>query len=163
MRFCVRIHPHVAKKSRADRAQWTNLDLPGVLVIGPDDATDSYALIDRSRIVCTYGSTVGIEATYWNRPSLLFSASYFDQLGVCEIATSAEQIREFLRNPVVFPRDRTLPYGAFWTMLGEPYRYYQANGLHRGSICGVYLDDSLAVRLARKLLRLVSRLFGAAG
>ena len=111
-------------------------------------------------MVCTYGSTVGIEATYWGRPSLLFGPSYYDRLGVAQMAGDAAQIRAFLREPVVFPQERTLPYGAFWETLGEPYRYYRAETLHRGSICGVYLDDSAPIRAARKLFGPGARLLG---
>jgi hypothetical protein len=152
LRLCVRVHPHTRDKSRAEREKWQKLEVPGVLVIGPADRTDSYALIDRSKVVTTYASTVGIEATYWGKPSLLFAPSYYDRLGVSEQALDLEQIRAFLREPKVFPQERTLPYGAFWKELGEPYRYYRADGLHRGSICGVYLDDVLPMRAARALM-----------
>jgi hypothetical protein len=161
LRLCVRVHPHTGQKSRSDRAKWAKLDIPGVLLIGPGDRTDSYALIDRSRVVCTYGSTVGIEATYWRRPSLLLAPAYYDRLGVAQRAGDVDEIRAFLREPQVFPREATLPYGAFWALLGEPYRFYQADSLHRGRICGVYLDDSPAMRAARMLMRPGSRLFGA--
>jgi hypothetical protein len=159
-RLCVRIHPHTSLKSRADREKWARLQIPGVLVIQPDDPTDTYALIERAKAVCTYGSTVGVEATYWGTPSLLFARSHYDQLGVCDIATDAAQITRFLREPRLHPREPCLAYGAFWALLGEPYRYYRADSLHRGRICGVYLDDSRSVRTAKRLLGPASRLFG---
>lgn len=159
-RLCIRIHPHTSQKSRADREKWARLRLPGVLVIGPADPTDTYALIERAKVVCTYGSTVGVEATYWGRPSLLFSHSYYDRLGVCEVARDSAQIAAFLAEPTTFPRERSLPYGAFWELLGQPYKYYEAENLHRGKICGVYLDDSRSVRGARRMLGPAARLFG---
>lgn len=158
MRLCVRVHPHVALKSQADQRKWSNLNLPGVLVVGPKDKVDTYALIDRSHAVCTYGSTVGVEATYWGRPSLLFGPSYYDQLGVSTLAMDSGQIREFLRNPVLYSQERTLLYGAFWELLGQPYRYYRAENLHRGTICGVDLDGNPVISAAKWLS---SRLFPA--
>jgi hypothetical protein len=160
VRMCVRVHPHTSIKSRADREKWARLRLPGVVVIGPGDPVDTYALIDRARVVCTYGSTVGVEATYWGRPSLLFGHSFYERLGVCEIATGPEQVLNFLRSPHTFPVERTLPYGAYWERLGQPYRFYRADNLHRGSILGVYLDDSTPVRVAKRLMRPAKRLFG---
>jgi hypothetical protein len=159
-RLCIRVHPHTSQKARADRARWARLRLPGVVLIGPEDPTDTYALIERAKVVCTYGSTVGVEATYWGRPSLLFSRSYYDHLGVCEVANGAEHVLEFLRHPTTFPKELSLQYGAFWELLGQPYRYYEAENLHRGRICGVYLDDSPMVRGARRMLGPASRLFG---
>ena len=151
LRLCVRVHPHLAHKSARESRSWHEFRLPGVLVLAPDDPTDSYALIERSSVVCSYGSTVGIEATYWGRPSLLFARSYYDRLGVATQAEDRDQVHAFLRAPATMPADATLPYGAFFSRLGESYRYYVADGLHRGSILGVYLDDSLPIRAARRV------------
>lgn len=152
LRFCIRVHPHIAQKSLPDQRKWANLQIPGALVIGPEDACDSYALIERSRVVCTFGSTVGVEATYWRRPSLLFSRAFYDRLDVCALAGESAQIRQFLAHPTVFPIDGALQYGAYWERLGERYIHYQPDNFHRGRIAGVYLDDNLAVRMARRLV-----------
>jgi hypothetical protein len=149
LRLCVRVHPHLALKSSQEKRSWREFQLPGVLVLGPADPTDTYALIERSHVVATYGSSVGIEATYWGRPSLLFARSYYDRLGVATQAESLEQVQSFLREPVTLPQSATLACGAYFSRLGEPFRYYASEGLHRGSILGVYLDDSLPVRAAR--------------
>jgi hypothetical protein len=159
-RLCVRVHPHTSLKHRADREKWARLDLPGVLLIGPDDPTDSYALIERAKVVCTYGSTVGVEATYWGKPSLLFGKSFYDRLEVCTIAEGPEQVLEFLRHPTTQPRERTLKYGAHWSLLGQPYRLYKAENLHRGSILGTYLDDTPTILSAKRLAGVSRRLFG---
>jgi hypothetical protein len=149
LRMCIRVHPHVALKASADKEKWRELALPGVVMVGPEDRTDTYALIERSRVVCTFGSTVGIEATYWGRPSLLFSRSYYDRLDACEVVTSRDHIERFLRDPVVRPAQRTLAYGAFWALLGERYRHYRAIGLHHGRILEVDLDAGPVMRIAR--------------
>jgi len=151
LRLCVRAHPHLAQKAARERRSWHEFRLPGVLVLGPEDPTDSYALMERSRVVASYGSTVGVEATYWGRPSLLFARAYYDRMGVATPAGWPGQIEAFLRDPVTLPQASALPYGAFWSRLGEPYKYYEADGLHRGSILGTYLDDSGPVRIAKKL------------
>jgi hypothetical protein len=160
LRLCVRVHPHVAQKSAADQKKWRELDIPGALLIGASERFDSYALVDRSRATMCYGSTVGIEATYWERPSLCFSRSFYDRLGACELARDDAQVEAFLREPRVFPREATLPYGAFWDQLGQPYVHYHADDLHRGSINGVYLDDGGLVGLARGTLGTVRKALG---
>lgn len=151
LRLCVRVHPHVARKSRADRRRWSMLQVPGGVLVGPDENVDSYALLDRSRVVCTYGSTMGIEATYWGRPSLLLSRSSYDGFDVCRQASDAEEIRAYLDQPTVYPRANTLVYGAYQQTYGEPYRYYGAESLHRGTILGTYLDDSPLMQLVHRL------------
>jgi hypothetical protein len=160
MRLCVRVHPHVAQKSVADRRKWRELHIPGVLLVGPREPMDSYSLLDRSKVTLSYGSTIGIEATYWGKPSLLFSPAYYDRLGVCEMAQDDAQVESFLRDPVVFPQAATLPYGSFWDELGEPYVNYRADDLHTGAIRGVYLDDAGIVGLARRFAAPAKRLLG---
>jgi hypothetical protein len=160
MRLCVRVHPHVAQKGPADRRKWRELDVPGILLVHAEDEVDSYALMERSRVVMSYGSTIGIEATYAGKPSLLFSPSYYDSLGVCTMAEDEAQVTAFLRDPVTFPQSATLPYGAFWDSLGEPYVNYRPDDLHRGSILGVYLDDGGYVGLARRIAAPLKRLLG---
>jgi hypothetical protein len=149
LRPCVRVHPHMALKPRSERDRWNALRIPGLLVVAADDPADSYALMERSRVVCSYGSTVGIEATYWGRPSLLFGPSFYDRLGVCEQAGAREEIIRFLATPRLHPQDNALPYGAYYAGLGEPFRFYQADDLHSGRICGVALDDAPLVRAVR--------------
>jgi hypothetical protein len=151
LRLCVRVHPQHAQKSARERLSWREFEMPGVLVLGPEDPTDSYALIERSRVVASYGSTVGLEATYWGRPSLMFARAYYDRLGVATQAEDIDQVEAFLRAPVTMPQSSALPVAAYFGRLGEPYRYYDADGLHRGSILGVYLDDTPLVRVARAI------------
>lgn len=157
VRLCVRVHPHVAQKSAADQRKWANLRIGDVLVIGPEDRCDSYALMERSRIVAAYGSTIGIEATYWRRPSLLFTRSFYDRLNVCANAVDVAQIRDFIEHPVVYPIEGALQYGACNEGLGVPYRYYQPESFHRGHICGVCLDDALPIRWVRGLMSAIRK------
>lgn len=157
LRLCVRVHPHVARKSGADRRKWSDLGMPGVVLVGPEDACDSYALIDRSKVVATYSSTIGVEATYWGKPSLVLARTFYDRLGVSQVASSDADILAYLRNPVPFPRERALCCGAYFDSCGERHVHYAADGLHRGSILGVYLDDVPVMRVARGLRSLVER------
>ena len=151
-RLCVRIHPNVATKSAEQIAFWRKLEIAGGIVVGPEEDFDSYAMLERADVVASYGSTVGIEATYWGKPSLLTGRSIYDRLGATCNATSMEQIGEFLARPVVYPKLGALMYGAFFARYGTRYRHYQADDLFMGQILGTYLDP-WPVRLARAAAR----------
>lgn len=151
-RLCVRVHPNLASKSAQQIAFWREVDIPGALIVGPEEKFDSYAILDRADVVCSYGSTVGIEATYWGKPSLLLGRSIYDRLGATFNAESVQDIRSFLADPTVFPRLGALMYGAFFARFGTRYRHYQADDLFVGRILGAYLDP-LPVRLLRGLAR----------
>lgn len=147
-RLCIRLHPNIATKSRAQRAYWKNLNISGVVVIPPEDNADSYAILDRASVVCSYGSTMGVEATYWGKPSLLLGRATYDKLNVCRRARNVEDIESFLQNPKVFPQAGALAYGAFFSGFGIPYKYYHPFNFRNGSILGTELD-AVPVKWAR--------------
>lgn len=152
LRLCVRMHPNIASKSKEQIAFWKNLDLPGGIVVGPEEDFDSYAILDRADVVCSYGSTVGIEATYWGKPSLLLGRSIYDRLAATFNAASLADIREFLARPAVFPRLGALMYGAFFARFGTRYRHYEPRDLFRGLVLGADLDSPV-IRLVRAVAR----------
>ena len=147
-RLCLRMHPNIASKSPEQIAFWRNLRIPGAVIVGPEEDYDSYAMLDRAHVACSYGSTMGIEATYWARPSLLLNRSLYDRLDATLNARTTAEIEQFLANPSVFPQLGALMFGAFYAGYGIRHRYYQARDLFRGRILGADLDSS-AVRLLR--------------
>jgi len=150
-RLCVRMHPNIASKSGEQVAFWKSLAIPGGLVVGPDEDFDTYAILERARVACSYGSTVGVEATFWGRPSLLTGRSIYDRLDAAFEAAGMDDVRAFLANPRVAPRLGALMYGAFFARFGTRYRFYQPDDLFRGRIRGAYLDPLLvrSLRLGR--------------
>ncbi|MCI0749383.1 MAG: hypothetical protein L0Y32_02395 [Nevskiales bacterium] len=149
-RLCVRLHPHIAQKSREQIAFWRNFKIPGALIVWPEEDFDSYAIMERAYTVCTYGSTMGVEATYWGKPSMLLSRSIYDKLNVSFNARGLADIRSFLEAPKVHPVEGALMYGAFYSSFGVPFKYYKARDLMNGEILGIVLD-ALPVRLYRTL------------
>lgn len=147
-RLCLRMHPNIASKSPEQIAFWRNLRIPGAIIVGPEEDFDSYAMLDRAYVSCSYGSTMGIEATYWERPSLLLNRSLYDRLAATFNARSSAEIEQFLANPRIFERLGALMFGAFYAGYGIRHRYYHARDLFRGRILGADLDSS-AVRLLR--------------
>ncbi len=142
-RLCVRIHPHIASKDPEQRKYWDRVSLPGVEFVRATEDVDSYALLERAHVVCSYGSTMGIEATYWQRPSMLLRRSLYDRLSVCENVRSDDEIRSFLMNPKVFDRSGALRYGAFFYLLGSPFKYYRPHSFRDGNFMGINLDAAV--------------------
>lgn len=89
-----------------------------VSILGPEDPTDSYALIDLSDVVITFGSTVGIEATFWRKASILCAPSFYDSMEVSQYCTKPNDVVEFILNKRVFPWENTLPYGYYYANFG---------------------------------------------
>lgn len=138
--FVIRAHPdetRAGKESRETVEEWlTNNNatrLPNVVFVPPKEYFSSYELIQRSKFVMIYNSTIGLEATIMGRavlcagnvrftkyPIVFFSHSVAEFRSQAELFLAAENIvvpEEFHRNArrfMYYQLYRTsLPFGEF--------------------------------------------------
>jgi hypothetical protein len=79
----LRLHPNL---KGMERSWLTSLAQLGerhrnLTLIPAESDVSSYMLLDRADVVVTFGSTVGLEAVYWNKPSILLNICYYAGLG----------------------------------------------------------------------------------
>ncbi|MBH9538453.1 hypothetical protein [Novosphingopyxis sp. YJ-S2-01] len=157
--FVIRLHPHLALKNDSWRRNWDLEELmaTGATVILPDAPVDSYALVDASQAVITCGSTVGVEAAYIGRPSLMIGETYATALGICHRADTVSELKAFLRAPAprADAKANALKFASYQATSGAPI-----TGLTDGSkpdaarIEGTLVDPARwLVAKARKLVR----------
>jgi hypothetical protein len=104
--------------------------------------------------VLTFGSTVGVEATYWGGISILAGGrSFYEHLEVSYQPKTHEDLMGLLLNPTLppKPKENALLYGAWEANYGIPYRWFNADGFFRGTFTGVRISPSLWIRVVRKL------------
>ncbi|NBW99096.1 hypothetical protein EBR03_05950, partial [bacterium] len=139
----IRVHPHLKIKASIERARWSALQGPNIINLPPSDPTDSYSLIESSDVVFSFGSTIGIEAAYWGRPSVLLGASSYAQSGAVYAPESASELRDLLRDSSairVASQDLCLPFGFYYLTYGRPFQFYQPTSLFDGTFLGKNLD-----------------------
>lgn len=85
--FVIRAHPDESRPGKASResvADWiasnSVLDLPNVLFVDSNQYISSYELIQRSKFVMVYNSTIGLEASLMGAPVLCAGKARFTQL-----------------------------------------------------------------------------------
>lgn len=95
----VRMHPNQhGDKTGAARTMMRELSaIKGIELIQPNSKVSTYELIDEAVAVVTFGSTVGLEATYWGKPSLLVGRAVWDQEDVAYFAASAAEVATLLK------------------------------------------------------------------
>ncbi len=154
LELIVRVHPHIRIKSTAERTRWGRIRGRNLRVIGPDSKVDSYGLLDSADVVVTYGSTIGIEATYWGKPSILLGPSTYAGIDACfEPRTELDLARLLAGKDRIYaqPRERCLPYGHYYLTYGKQYSHYNPESLSAGTFLGHRLDwDVFPIRLFRK-------------
>jgi hypothetical protein len=84
--FVIRAHPdemRVGKESQESVAAWVEArratDLPNIVFVGPDEFLSSYELIQRSKFVLIYNSTIGLEASILGAAVLCAGKARFTQ------------------------------------------------------------------------------------
>ena len=89
--------------------------LKEVRLIKPQDRASTYELIDKSDFVVTFGSTVGLEATYWGKPSILAGRSVWEDCGVSYNCSTVAEAKALLdqRAPAL-DRTNSVKVGSFY-------------------------------------------------
>ncbi len=77
----LRVHPNLTQVDNQRKRDMLALRFPNLTVIPPDAAIDSYALLVSSETVVSFGSSVGAEAIFWGKPSVLLGPCYYRNLG----------------------------------------------------------------------------------
>lgn len=139
----IRIHPHMAKKTESVREEWDNMSFLSeherdfISLIPSGSRISSYELIDQSDFVVAQGSTIGIEAVYWNKKSILMGHSFYDEIGVTlskaytykDLLFSLSDEGQFIVDP-----DSCLIYGYYMKMHGVKHCIYKPATLFSGYI-----------------------------
>jgi hypothetical protein len=125
----LRIHPHLAGLRKL-LDPLTELEGPRFRVIPPDSPVSTYDLMRACNTVLTFGSTTGIEAVFWGRPSVLVGISFYRNLGGNYLAASHEDVLRLIQTPLEpKSREAALIYGYYYATFGIPYKYYRAERL----------------------------------
>jgi len=96
--FYLRIHPNlknVRYKYHSDLLKFENLN--NVSVISADSDISSYALLENAEKVIVFGSTIGIEAVYWGKPTILLGESQYKGSEACYIPKSKSDLFQLIR------------------------------------------------------------------
>ncbi|MCW8140389.1 MAG: hypothetical protein KIT58_15935 [Planctomycetota bacterium] len=144
----VRCHPNSARVR--DRNFTRLLELAGetVTVIPPESPVCSYTLLRDADRVVSFGSTTGIEATYWGRPSILAGPSFYRPLGGTYNPADHQALMRLLTAPALSPREvePALMYGFYCSTFGTPFRHFVPAGLSGGTFNGGELRGHQVVR-----------------
>lgn len=139
----VRIHPNLKGIKNSTVTGIYDLCSANFHVIDPDSTISSYALIDSSDVIVTFGSTVGIEATFWNKPSILLGDSFYKDLGSTYNPRTQDELSKLLLDD--HPAKEKLgayKYGFYINSYGIDYNLYQAEGLFAGRFKGEKIRQS---------------------
>lgn len=114
--FYLRVHPNLSSIKYAYHLDLYKLDYPNLTVIPADSPINSYALLNKADKVITFGSTMGIEATYARKPSICIGRAFYERLNVVYQPQKIDDIWQYIDNKQLrnLYSDNVLIYGYYY-------------------------------------------------
>jgi hypothetical protein len=149
--FVIRAHPdelRVRKSSRETVEGWADSrevrKEPNVVFVGPREELSSYELIQKSKFVMVYNSTIGLEASIMGMPVLCAGKARFTQYPTVFFPQSIEEARRKMKE---FLAAEKIEVPAEFKRNARRFLYYQ---LYRASLpFGKFLEPSVRVTQTR--------------
>jgi len=131
IQFYLRLHPNLAGVDNAQTKEIYALDYPNLTVIKPTEKIDTYALMDACVKTISFGSSTGIEATYWGKPSILFGKAFYMYLDCVYNPQSFDELRSLIdtEDLTPIPKETTLPFGYFMMTFGKKPIHFKFDGI----------------------------------
>jgi hypothetical protein len=143
VRIYVRVHPNSKNTGKKFLEGLQSLHAPGFAIIPSDSPVSTYKLMMESSKVVSFGSTMGIESTYWGKPSICLGKSFYINLGVTHNPISHDDVLDLLLDTQVLAKsnDAMLKYGYYWKTFGIPYQHFKDNGWSGGQFKSANLES----------------------
>ncbi|MCM2310378.1 MAG: hypothetical protein NDI84_03150 [Steroidobacteraceae bacterium] len=151
--FHLRVHPHM-KEVASTTSQLVDIRrlaarFANLRVIWPHDEIDSYALLDACEKTLTFGSTIGMEATYWGKPSILAGPAFYENLDCVYRPRTHDELVALLRadDLPARPAESALMYFHWEVSDGVPFTWFKETGLRNGLASGTF--DGVEIKADR--------------
>jgi hypothetical protein len=117
--------------------------------------------MDRSEKIVTFGSTIGVEATYAGKPSILAGMNFYRALGGAHVATGDAELLRLVEAPLEpRPQEPALMFGLHMVRFGKPFKYYKSTDFETGKFRGNMLRTSMGYSPFGFVLPIITRVFG---
>jgi hypothetical protein len=158
--FYLRMHPNLKGYDNSQTKEIYRLGkrTNNLTIIPPESNIDSYMLMNNCRTVITFGSTMGVEATYWGKPSILLGRSFYEKLNVAYVPKDEDEVISLLRQDLSSkPRVGAIQYGLWDLRRGTSFKRYLPMNLFKGEFLGKVVKPSIFVRICAMLYRLAEK------
>lgn len=148
----VRMHPNLSSLRNSQITDMARVSAPWLTVIPAESQVSSYDLLRSAEKAISFGSTMGIEATYWRIPSVLFGPSIYSGLDGTYNTDTFADLTNLLFQPLP-PKDQeaALMYGYYFSTFGKRYLHYKPTSFQDGLFNGQKVQASYFLRLGKQL------------
>lgn len=114
--FYLRIHPNLKDIPYSYHTRLLTLGekYENITVIPGNSSVSTYALMEHSDAIVVFGSTMGIESSYWGKTSILLGPSFYYYDGVAYTPQTRQELLDMLKViPEPLYNDNIIKYGAY--------------------------------------------------
>ncbi|EHQ01400.1 capsule polysaccharide biosynthesis protein [Gillisia limnaea] len=96
-----------------------------IILIKPEDDVDTYELMNVADTVISFGSTAGLEASYWGKPVILLGKCFYYYSDVAYVPNSIDEIPNLIEsNLAPLEKDNSRKFGYYILRGGTKTKYY---------------------------------------
>jgi len=148
----IRLHPNLRNKSKEQKLAWGNLtNSTNSRIIGPNTKISSYDLLTRAEGIITFGSTIGLESAYAEKPSLTLADCSYDLLGVVDKAKNWKEVVEWINTgcrinieEITLRKNNSCIRGYYLETAGKAFKYTKLKQTGYGSWQAIkFLDEKI--------------------
>lgn len=151
--FYLRVHPNLGEVDNEQSRGIKQMNFPNLTIIPPFSKVDTYALMQICDKTLTFGSTAGIEATFWGKPSILFGKSFFDTLDCLYRPADYQSLYDLITTPSLppKPKENTYMHGYHVATYGKEFKDFKYNGKFDSHYKGEHVKRSYPVTFVKFL------------
>ena len=145
--FYLRIHPHLAKVSNDDVKQVAAMKANHLTVIPATSKLSTYHLVKEADKIITFGSTIGMEATFLRKPSICAGKSFYHYLnGTYSPRDHAELMQLLAEDLEPKPLEEALKFSYFFGTFGIHFKHYVPEDFDKGTIQGKRIVPTMGIK-----------------
>ena len=141
----LRLHPNLRGVDSEFLTDLLKLDdmYHNVSVIPAESPISSYKLLDNAYKVVTFGSTIGVEATFWGVPSILLSDCFYSKIGAAYNGV-IDNLESLLIGEIEpRPKILALKYGFYQMTAGTEFKFWKKKFVNSQRLPAPNLLDKL--------------------
>lgn len=141
-RFYLRMHPNLVNLDNTQVKEIKDFTFENLIIIEPDDPVDTYHLMKNCDIVISFGSTIGIEATYSRKISIMLGKSFYSGMDAVFEPQSYDELFSLINNFKQLspkPIENTYPYAYYVSNRGKEFKNFTYKGKHESLYKGILI------------------------
>ncbi len=140
IKFYLRVHPNLKGLNNSqikDLKKLNSLGYKNLKIIWPEELIDSYALVDACNMVLVFLSTIGVEACFRNKPSIVLGRALYEDLNCCYLPKNHESVVSMIDSDLA-PKNKSgaLKYSYWAASRGVIFKYFKPEGIFKGKFLG---------------------------